>query len=168
VRSKFSGSNGILVASAWDNVHLFSGILGKKFKRNWEMGMKLRATGGSPYTPYDTLSSKGQFALNGRGVLDYNQLNTLRVAPFWQFDFRLDKKYNFKKTTLDIFLDVANALVIKNENIPNFVMKRNVANTAFETTDGAPLNAQGSNGISVINDNRSAIPTPTIGFIFEF
>jgi TonB dependent receptor/CarboxypepD_reg-like domain/TonB-dependent Receptor Plug Domain len=168
VRSNFSGSNGKLAPSAWDNIHLFSSILGKKFKRNWEMGLKLRATGGSPYTPYDTLASRGQFVLNGRGVLNYNQLNTLRVAPFYQFDFRLDKKYNFKKTTLDIFLDVANALVTKNESIPAFVLQRNATNTDFETTDNLLLNAQGTNGIPLVSINRSAIPTPTIGFIFEF
>jgi hypothetical protein len=130
--------------------------------------MKLRATGGSPYTPYDTVSSRAQFVLNGVGVFNYNQLNTLRLAPFYQFDFRLDKKYNFKKTTLDIYLDVANALVTKNESIPNFVFKRNVTNTDFETTDGLQLNTQGTNGIPVVNIDRNAIPTPTIGFIFEF
>ncbi len=168
VRSKFSGADGKLIASAWDNTHLFSGILGKKFKRNWEMGMKLRITGGSPYSPYNVQASRPQFVLNGRGVLDYNNLNTLRLAPFWQFDFRMDKKFNFKKTTLDIFLDVQNALVTKNESAPNFVFERNEANTDFKTTDGNPLKADGSNGIPVINIDRGAIPTPTIGFIFEF
>jgi hypothetical protein len=69
---------------------------------------------------------------------------------------------------LDLFLDLQNALVTKNESIPNFVFKRNAANTDFETTDGQPLNQQGSNGIPVVEISRSAIPTPTIGFIFEF
>jgi hypothetical protein len=168
VRSNFSGADGKLLPSAWDNRHLFSGILGKKFKRNWEMGMKLRATGGSPYTPYDTSASRAAFVQNGVGIFDYSKLNALRLAPFYQFDFRLDKKYNFKKTTLDLYLDVTNALVTKNESIPNFVFKRNADNTDFETTDGQQLNPQGTNGIPVVNIDRNAIPTPTIGFIFEF
>jgi outer membrane receptor for ferrienterochelin and colicin len=168
VRSLFSGADGKLIASAWDSRHLFSGILGKKFKRNWEMGMKLRATGGAPYTPFDTVASRPQFALNGRGVINDAQLNSLRLAPFYQFDFRLDKKINFKKTTLDIFLDVTNALLTKNEQAPNFVFKRTADNSAFQTTDGLPLKLDGSNGIPVVNIDRNAIPTPTIGFIFEF
>jgi hypothetical protein len=168
VRSSFSGADGKLIPSAWDTRHLFSGILGKKFKHNWEMGMKLRVTGGSPYTPYDTAASRGQFVLNGRGVLNNDELNTLRLAPFWQFDFRLDKKFNFKRTTLDLFLDVQNALVTKNESAPNFVFKRNADNTDFLTTDGQPLLQNGANGVPQVNIDRSAIPTPTIGIIFEF
>jgi hypothetical protein len=168
VRSNFSGADGKMYPSAWDNRHLFSGIFGKKFKRNWEFGAKLRVTGGSPYTPYDTAASRSQFVLNGKGVLNYQLLNSLRLAPFYQFDFRIDKKYNFKKTSLDLFLDLQNALVTKNESIPNFVFKRNAANTDFETTDGQALNQQGSNGIPIVEISRSAIPTPTIGFIFEF
>jgi hypothetical protein len=167
-KSEFSGSNDKYIASAWDNRHLFSGILGKKFKRNWEMGMKLRATGGAPYTPFDTASSRPQFVLNGRGIFDYSKLNTLRLAPFWQFDFRLDKKINFRKKTLDFFLDVQNAFVTNNEGIPSFVFRRNDANTDFLTTDGNPLKLDGSNGVPFVLPNGQNIPTPTIGFIFEF
>jgi CarboxypepD_reg-like domain/TonB-dependent Receptor Plug Domain len=166
--SQFSGANGKYIPSAWDNRHLFSGILGKKFKRNWEMGLKLRATGQSPYTPYDTAASRPQFVLNGRGVLDYDKLNTLRLSPFWQFDFRVDKKFNFKKRTLDIFLDVQNAFVTANEASPTFVFKRNDTNTGFTTTDGLPLQLNGGNGVPLLLPNDNGIPTPTIGFIFEF
>lgn len=166
--SQFSGADGRYIASAWDNRHLFSGIFGKKFKRNWELGLKLRATGRAPYTPYDTAASRAQFVLNGRGVLDFNQLNTLRLNPFWQFDFRIDKKYNFKNKTLDLFFDIQNAFLSANEGIPSFVFKRDAANTGFETTDGQPLQLDGKNGIPVILPNNQSTPTPTIGFIFEF
>ncbi len=168
VRSKFSGANGKLLPSAWDNVHLFSGIFGKKFARNWEFGAKIRVTGGSPYTPYDTVASRGQFVTNGRGVFDYNKLNSLRLTPFSQFDFRIDKKYNFKKTTLDLFFDIQNAFLTKSAAIPTFVLERNASNTDFITTDSKPINANGTNGVPLVGDFGNAIPTPTIGFIFEF
>jgi hypothetical protein len=166
--SRFSGADGKLVASSWDNRHLFSGIVGKKFKRNWEIGLKLRVTGGSPYSPYDTLLSRSQFVLNNRGVFNNSQINTLRLGSFSQFDFRIDKKINFRKKTLDLFLDVQNALVAKNPSVPNFTLKRNLNNTDWITTDGNPLNTLGSNGIPIVSSNNTAIPTPTIGFIFEF
>ncbi len=168
VRSEFSGANNILIPSAWDNKHLFSGIFGKKFKRNWELGLKYRFTAGSPYTPYDTAASRISSVVNGAGTLNYNQLNTLRLGNFSQFDFRLDKKINFKRTTLDLYIDVTNALLTANQSIPNFVFKRKADNSDFETTDGKPLNATGSNGIVVAPAPDAAIPTPTIGFIFEF
>jgi hypothetical protein len=168
VRSEFSGASNVLIPSFWDNKHLFSGILGKKFKRNWEMGLKYRFTAGSPYTPYDTAASRISSVVNGAGTLNYAQLNTLRLGNFSQLDFRLDKKINFKRTTLDLYIDVSNALLTANPSIPNFTFKRKADNSDFETTDGKPLAPNGSNGIVVAPAPADAIPTPTIGFIFEF
>ena len=54
VRSRFSGSNGALVASSWDNRHLVSALLGWQLKRGWEIGAKFRFAGCSLYTPLDT------------------------------------------------------------------------------------------------------------------
>ena len=45
------------VPSAWDNKHIISTTGGIKLKKDWEFGMKFRFSGGSPYTPYDTLTS---------------------------------------------------------------------------------------------------------------
>jgi hypothetical protein len=168
VRSLFSGADGKLISSAWDNRHLFSGIMGYKFNRGWELGAKIRVTGGSPYTPYNIAASRINYPINGKGVLDYSALNTMRLKPFTQFDFRIDKKINFRNKTLDLFLDIANASAFKNEVIPNFVFKRNAFNTNFETTDGKALALDGSNGIPVTAIGTNSLSTPTIGFIFEF
>lgn len=166
--SKFSNSDGNLTPSAWDNRHLVSVILGRKFGKNWELGLKWRYQGGVPYTPFDLDGSLANYSTLGTGVLDYGQLNTLRLDPFMQFDFRLDKKWNFRRTTLDVFLDVQNAFVQKTPEYPKFTLQRNATNTDFETRDGQPLNSDGSNGIPVILGNPEASVLPTIGFIFEF
>jgi TonB dependent receptor/CarboxypepD_reg-like domain/TonB-dependent Receptor Plug Domain len=168
VRSQFSGSNGVLLPSAWDSRHLFSGIIGYKFNRNWELGAKIRVTGGAPYTPYNIAASRISYPINGKGVLDFAAINSLRLAPFTQFDFRIDKKINFKNKTLDIFLDIANASAYKNETIPNFVFKRDATNTFFETTDNKALALDGSNGIPITDKGANSLSTPTIGFILEF
>ena len=49
---------------------------GIKLKKVWELGMKFRFSGGSPYTPYDTLTSSYTYIwdINSFGVFDYDQL----------------------------------------------------------------------------------------------
>lgn len=166
--SEFSGLDDVLVPSAWDNRHLISLLVGRKFGKNWEMGLKWRYQGGAPYTPFNIEASKANYVIKGEGTLDYDQLNTDRLGKFSQFDFRIDKKWNFRRTTLDIFLDVQNAFVQSNPAYPQFTLKRNDTNTNFVTTDGQPLRSDGANGIPVIllNDDPSVVPT--IGFIVEF
>ncbi len=167
-RSKFSGSDKKLIASSWDYQHLFSATMGYKFKKEWQLGLKFRYAGGAPYTPFNLSMSQQNYLLTGTGTLDYNLTNTNRLAAFKQLDFRLDKKYNFKKTTLDLFIDIQNALLFKQQSNPDYTFKRNIDNTGFETSDGQAIKADGSNAIPVILTNYSTSVTPTIGFIFEF
>ncbi len=168
VRSEFAGANGQLVASAWDNRHLFSAILGRKFKRGWEMGLKYRFAGGSPYTPFDLVASQRNYASLGVGTLDFAQLNTNRLSNFNQFDFRIDKKWNFKRLTLDVFLDVQNAFVFLNAEFPQYTFERLADNSEFATTDGQALRPDGSNGIPLILGNNDPSAIPALGFILEF
>jgi outer membrane receptor for ferrienterochelin and colicin len=168
VVSKFSGRDGKLIPSAWDNRHLLSATLGRKFKKGWEMGLKLRFAGGTPYTPLDLTASRLNYIAFGRGELDYSRINTERLPAFKQFDFRLDKKINFRKTTLDLYFDVTNAFVVKNYAPPQYVFERTADNTAFKTTDGKTLAADASNAIPKVISDPSASVIPTIGFILEF
>jgi hypothetical protein len=168
VRSLFSGQDGVLRPSAWDNQHLFSGLLGRKFKRGIEIGLKYRFAGGAPYTPFNLAASQRNFLTLGEGVLDYSQLNTQRLKPLNQFDFRIDKKWNARRFTFDLFLDVQNAFVLPTPNYPEFVLKRAENGSGYITTDGRPLQANGSNGIPTVLDNNDPFVTPTIGFIVEF
>ena len=168
VRSSFSGLSGKLISSSWDYQHLLSSTLGYKFQKNWQVGLKYRLSGGSPYTPFDLAASQQNYVLLGTGVLDYTKINSERLSIFNQLDVRIDKKYNFKRTSLDLYIDVQNATLFKQQSTPSYTFKRNSDNTAFETTDGKPLQQHGSNGIPVILDNNSLSVTPTIGFIFEF
>ncbi|WP_077920545.1 TonB-dependent receptor [Spirosoma sp. 209] len=168
VRSEFSGLDGRLRPSAWDNRHLVSGLLGRKFKRGIELGLKYRYAGGAPYTPFDLIASQQNFLVRGEGVLDVSQLNTQRLKPLNQFDFRFDKKWNTRQFTVDLFLDVQNAFVLPTPNYPQFVLRRADNGTGYLTTDGRPLQADGSNGIPAILPNSDPFVTPTLGFIVEF
>jgi len=168
VRSLFSGSNGKMIASSWDNQHLLSGTLGYKFKKNWQLGLKYRLAGGLPYTPFNLAASQQNYLLLGTGILDFENLNANRLNTFNQLDFRLDKKYNYRRTSLDIFIDVQNILLFRQQSAPNYTFKRNADNTGFETTDQNVVKQDGSNAVPVILQNNDLSATPTIGVIFEF
>ncbi len=167
-RSLYSGRDAKYIASSWDNQHLLSVTWGYKFPRNWELGLKFRYQGGAPFTPFDETLSRLNYLSQGVGTLNYAQLNNNRLAGFNSSDVRIDKKWNFRKTTIDLFLDVTNWYVAKNPAIPEYTFKRNAANTAFETTDGLPIKANGSNAIPTRVKNDDPFVTPTIGIIIEF
>jgi hypothetical protein len=166
--SQYSGSNGKLIASAWDNRHLLSFLGGYKLKRNWEIGLKFRLQGGAPFTPFDMAASQLNYLTLGTGLLDYSRLNSQRLAPFHASDIRIDKKWNFRQLTFNLFLDVTNWYVAKSPAFPQFTFQRNQTNTAFLTRDSQPLQLNGSNGIPFILSNDEGTPIPTIGFIVEF
>ena len=170
VRSLFSGLDGELIPSAWDAQHLLSGTLGWKFgkQKDWQLGLKYRFAGGVPYTPFDLAASQANYAVLGNGVLDFNNVNGERLANFQQLDFRLDKIVNLKKFNFVFFIDIQNLLGFENQSPDYYTFQRNEDNTGFQTTDGQPLQPDGSNAIPVILPNSTALVTPTLGIIFEF
>ncbi|HLO43737.1 MAG TPA: TonB-dependent receptor [Leadbetterella sp.] len=167
-RSLFSGTDGKLVSSSWDNRHLMSFAIAYKFRKNWEAGLKFRFQGGAPYSPIDESASRLNYISQGVTIYDFARLNTQRLGSFNSSDIRIDKKINFKNTALDLYIDVTNWYLAKSPTVPEFTLKRNDTNTGFATTDGNPIKSDASNGIPVILNEPSALVTPTIGFIWEF
>ena len=166
--SKYSNVSGVLIPSTWDNRHLLSVLLGFKLPRNWELGLKFRYQGGLPNTPYNETASRLNFLTLGSGVLDYSRLNSERLQAFHSSDIRIDKKWNYKKVTLDLFLDVTNWYLAKSPAPPFYAFRRNADNTGFQTTDGLPVQANGSNAVPFYLNNSDAVFAPTFGFIVEF
>jgi hypothetical protein len=119
-RSEFSGANGRYIASAWDSRFLVSALLGRKFSKGWEMGFKYRAWRRL------ALHAPGPGRLAGQ--LPGHRPRRVRLQPaqhpapghFQQFDFRLDKRINWKRYSLDLFLDVQNAFVLRNPAVPSY------------------------------------------------
>jgi CarboxypepD_reg-like domain/TonB-dependent Receptor Plug Domain len=167
-KSVFSGLNGVYVPSAWDNRQLLSFTLGYKLPKNYELGLKFRYQGAAPFTPFDEAASRLNYLSTGTGVLDYEQVNDLRLFAFNQADIRIDKRWNFRNLTFDAFIEVTNFYLAKTPAYPSYTFKRNETNTGFLTTDGQVIRNDGSNAISLILKNGDAQFTPTIGFILEF
>ena len=167
-RTLYSGTTSQLIASSWDNQHLLSVTWGYKFEKNWELGLKFRYQGGTPYTPFDEDASRLNYLSQGTGTLDFTKLNSQRLGGFNSSDVRIDKKFNFKKMSVDLFLDVTNWYASKNPVIPEYTWARTADNRTFQTTDGMAIKADGSNAIvtRVKNDDPQVIPT--LGVIVEF
>ena len=167
-KSEFTGSTDTYAPSAWDNRHLVSIIFGKKFKNGYELGVKYRLAGGTPYTPYDMTASQLNYVTLGTGSFDYTQLNSQRLPVFNQLDVRIDKKINFKKSSLDFFIDIQNATNAKSTTQDLYSFQRNADNSGFATTDGQALRADGSNGIPKLIENINGSIIPAFGIIYDF
>jgi hypothetical protein len=167
-QSEFTGLDGQYIASSWNYGYMLSTAIGYKFNKGYEIGLKYRWAGGQPYTPFDLAASRANYLSTGVGALDYKSINSARLDAFQQLDIRLDKKINFKTTSLDLYFDMQNVFISKTPGTPNYTFKRKADNSGFETTDGLPLQANGRNAIPVILSNNSPVVLPTIGFIFEF
>ena len=167
-RSSYTNLLGTYISSSWENIHLLSLTGGYKFNKNWELGIKFRYQGGTPYTPYDLKASKLNFATLGVGIYDYTKLNSIRNQPFHSSDFRIDKKYYFKKSTLDLYLDITNWYGANSVSPPYYLYKNN-NDGSFVTTDGLPIKKDGSNAIEYVTYTTDTIYIiPSFGCIFEF
>jgi hypothetical protein len=80
----------------------------------------------------------------------------------------LDKKWNYKKTTFDFYIDIQNFYASKSTGSPQYTFKRKEDNSSFVTTNGKPLQTNGSNAIPYLLENAEGTLIPTIGFIIEF
>ncbi len=167
-RSQFSGLDGKYAPATWDNRHLISYTMGYKLAKQWEVGLKFRYQGAAPYTPFNLEESRANYLTLGTGVLNYAFVNRRRLPAYNAADIRIDKKWNLKRFTLDLFIDVQNFYASKSAGTPQYTFKRNSDNTAFITTDGQPVKIDGSNAIPYILDNVEGNVLPTIGFIVEF
>jgi hypothetical protein len=166
VRSEFSGRNQEFKPSAWDNRYLLTITAGKTFKKNWEVGLRYRYIGGTPYTPYDAYASSlvSVWNVTGQGVLDYSQLNALRAKNNMQLDFRIDKKFNFEKTSLNLYFDLQNAT--------NYQVAGRPYLTPAVDANGNKILAPNTGGPDryVMKEipNVSGTLVPSLGIIFDF
>jgi hypothetical protein len=114
------------IRSAWDQRHIVSITGGYRFGKNksWEISARVRASGGSPFTPVNTDSSIQVYPLTGEPVLDWNRLNQSTTDIFYQADLRVDKRYFFKKWSLNVYLDIQNVTGNENFGPPAFTMRR--------------------------------------------
>ena len=164
VKSEFEDKHNNYNPSAWDNGNIVSLTFGKKFIHDWEAGIKWRYQGGSPYTPIDvtTSSIKTVWDVNGRGLPDYDRLNSVRLKAFHQLDWRVDKKFFFKKWSLDVYFDMQNSYMFKTDQPPILLLERD-ANGNAQTDPANPAAYK-----TKMLDNPTGTFLETLGIIVEF
>lgn len=176
--SRFSGADPKqMLPSAWDNRHLLSFTGGYRFKKNWEVGLRFRYLGGAPYTPYDITRSLDNYPFTYEPVFDFARINSLRLRGFHAADLRIDKKFNFRRWTFDLYLDIQNAYNSQNPSVPGFTLQRN-PDESIATRTGEPYLPGSYANPSAPNNRLKAIPVllegttgallPSIGFVIEF
>jgi outer membrane receptor for ferrienterochelin and colicin len=164
VRSEFKNINGKYIPTAWDNRHLINLTVTKKFKKNWDIGLKWRLVGGAPYTPYDLEKSslKAAWDLQGQGYPDYQNYNSLRLKAFHQLDVRVDKRYFYKGWSLMLYADIQNVYDHKADQQALLVRKTD--------SNGNPVTSMSDPSKYILKyiSGTSGTVLPTIGIIIEF
>tara|TARA_B100000513_G_scaffold69584_1_gene27811 strand:+ start:369 stop:2750 length:2382 start_codon:yes stop_codon:yes gene_type:complete len=162
-KSEFEDKNGELIPTAWDNRFIFNMTAGKKLKRNIELGLKFRYSGGAPYTPIDLATSSNVeiWNINQRGVLNYNALNTERLQNVHGVDLRLDKKWYFNKWSLNAYIDVENLYNFKIQ-LPSEVGIDSEIGDEIYTSDSSDQYSL----YEIVNESGTVLPS--IGLLIEF
>ena len=164
VNSEFLTKDGVYAPSSWDTKHIVSATAGKRFKKGWEVGVRWLFSGGAPYTPIDqsTSSIKEVWDVNGQGLQDVNQLNQARGTDYHQLNVRVDKRFDLKKMSLQLYLDIQNAYAYKTTLAPILlVVKDENGNPLTDPNDPSRYQTK-------FVDNVNGILQPSIGIIFEF
>ncbi|PHN02813.1 TonB-dependent receptor [Flavilitoribacter nigricans] len=152
-RSEFSAGGDTYLPSLWDSRQLITFTGGYKFKRNWELSLRYRYAGRSPFVPVDETATLERYPAI---ILDYSRLGSERLASFNQADIRIDKKFNFRKFALDVYLEFQNAF---NQNLPE------------EPQYGLDRDEMGNvispNTLVIIEQENSSV-LPIIGLVLDF
>ncbi len=162
-QSKFQDKHGVYTPSSWNSRYILSMTGGKIFKHNWEIGAKVRISGGSPYTPFDLNASSrtSTHATYPQGIPDYTRINTQYLGSFYQVDARVDKKFPFKKFTLNFYLDFQNISNYQYANAPILIPDRDASGN-MQDQPGNPGHFK-----TKLLDDKTGNVTPTLGIILE-
>ncbi len=152
--SEFTGfdSNNYL-PSVWDSRHLISFTGGYKLKNNWEISARYRFAGETPFVPTDLDATLANYP---EVILDYSRLGEEKLDIFSQLDLRIDKKWNFKNLSLDVFIEAQNVLAQEIPEPTQFGLTRDTSGTIIEPRS-----------LTAIETDTGQI-IPSIGIVVDF
>ncbi len=170
-KSEFEDKNGDYAPSSWDSRHIINMALGKKFGKNWEVGVNWRFQSGLPYSPYaDESALVASWDVRGFGLFDYSRLNTERSAPSNTIDLRIDKKWFFKRMSLNVYLDIEN-ITGNATGIPSLLLDRPLDENNMPIGGGVIENpdapaSQQRYKVKIL-DVATGTPIPSVGVMVE-
>lgn len=154
-KSEFTGfDRQDYIPSSWDNGQLLTFTGGYKFGNNWELSARVRYLGETPYAPVDQEATLANYPAV---IRDYSRQGQVRLDPFNQTDIRLDKKFNLRGFTLDIFLEVQNAFAQDLPSEPSFGLLRDANGVIIEPRALTEIESVSNNSV-----------LPNIGLVINF
>ncbi|MCI5082990.1 MAG: TonB-dependent receptor [Saprospiraceae bacterium] len=169
--SEFKDDKGEFVPSSWDSRHILNLAIGKRFGNNWEIGVNWRFQTGLPFTPFSDVSALVQnWDVNGRGIPNYNLLNSERASASNTIDLRVDKKWFFDKWSLNVYLDLEN-LTSDAVALPQLILDRPLDEDNMPIGDGVIVNPDAPTDeqrydLKTIDNNQGSL-IPSIGVMIE-
>ncbi len=151
--SKFSDLEGVFRPSAWDSRHLLSFTGGYKFKKNWEVSLRYRFAGRTPFAPVDEEATLENYPAV---LLDFDRLGDERLEVFSVADIRIDKKWNFKTFALDVFLEAGNVFGARTPEPQEFGLNRDELGNIISPRTLVPVPQEDGQIL------------PTIGIVLDF
>ena len=152
--SEFSGINNIRLPSVWDSGNLLTFTGGYKLPKNWEVSLRYRYAGATPFAPTDTAATLITYP---QIIIDYSRLGENKLSTFKQGDFRLDKKWNFEKLSFNFYIEIQNFLAQENPRPDEYTLAR-----TDEGEDILPKEL-----VKIEREERNT-PFPSFGFVFDF
>ncbi len=154
-KSEFT--NGITdnyIPSVWDNNLLISLLGGYKLGNNWEVSARYRYLGKAPFAPVDEARTLANYPAV---IRDFSRLGEEEFDAFSQVDIRFDKKWSFNNWSLDVFLEIQNALAQVSPEEPQFGLSRDVDGNVIQPEELVQVNLE-----------TEATVLPSVGIVVNF
>ncbi|MDA9358930.1 TonB-dependent receptor [Flavobacteriaceae bacterium] len=152
--SEFSGIDRVRLPSVWDSGNLLTFTGGYKLPKNWEVSLRYRYAGATPFAPTDTAATLTTYP---QVIIDYSRLGENNLSTFKQGDFRLDKKWNFEKLSFNFYFEIQNFLAQENPRPDEYTLAR--------TDEGVLILPREL--VKIEREERNT-PFPSFGFVFDF
>ncbi len=89
----------------YDQTHVLTAVLGWSLPRGFEIGARMRYASGFPRTP---VTGSYYDATKNRWQPTFGEHNSIRIPAFVQLDARVAKRFDIRRTKLEIFVELLN------------------------------------------------------------
>lgn len=132
-QSKYKGSDNIERNTAFNNQYVVNGLAGKEFKignkgKTLSFNLKITGSGGKFLTPIDFAASK----IAGKEVYIESQAYTQRQSSYFRSDIKIAYRKDYKKSSLEIALDLQNVTNQKNIYQQSYNPRNNSIGTQYQ------------------------------------
>jgi len=130
-RSRFQDVNAVWRNRINDNRCLITALIGYRPDERWGGSLRWHLAGGIPYTPFDLdLSTE-----NNRAILAADRIFMERYPSYMTLDLRVERRFRWRRTSLDFYLGVINLL--NRRNIEAYFWNR--IDNGLDTIEQVPI-----------------------------